>query len=89
LYLYGNNELDNTALRLYYSSFTTPGTDYDIDLNTFAKTQLKQTKILGDFDSNNYASERISITARDGKKVPVSIVYRKDKFNKDGTNSLY
>ena len=44
---------------------------------------------MGDFDSNNYASERIFVKARDGKKVPVSIVYRKDKFKKDGTNPLY
>ncbi len=89
LQLYGNNELDNPALRLYYASFTTPGTHYDVDLNSFNKTELKQTKVLGDFDSKNYASERIFIKARDGKKVPVSIVYRKDKFKKDGTNPLY
>jgi len=89
LHLYGNNELDNPALRLYYASFTTPGTHYDVDLNSFNKTELKQTKVLGDFDSKNYASERIFVKARDGKKVPVSIVYRKDKFKKDGTNPLY
>ncbi|WP_019030001.1 S9 family peptidase [Colwellia piezophila] len=89
LELYGNNELNNKALRLYYASFTTPGTHYDVDLNTFAKKQLKQTKVLGDFDSNNYASERIFVEARDGKKIPVSLVYRKDTFKKDGTNPLY
>lgn len=89
LSLYGNNEQDNKALRLYYASFTTPGTHYDVDLNSFNKTQLKQTKVLGDFDSKNYASERIFVKARDGKKVPVSLVYRKDKFKKDGTNPLY
>jgi len=89
LHLYGNYELDNTSLRVYYSSFTTPGTDYDIDLTNFNKTQLKQTKILGDFDAKNYRSERIFITAKDGEKIPVSLVYRKDKFKKDGTNSLY
>ena len=89
LNLYGNNELDNKALRLYYSSFTTPGTHYDIDLSTFDKTQLKQTKVLGDFDSKNYVSERIFVKARDGKQVPVSLVYRKDKFKKDGSNPLY
>ncbi|MBU2870375.1 S9 family peptidase [Colwellia sp. E2M01] len=87
--LYGNNELDNTALRLHYDSFTTPGTDFDIDLITFEKTQLKQTKVLGDFNSKNYLSERIFVTARDGKQVPVSLVYRKDLFKKDGTNPLY
>jgi oligopeptidase B len=89
LNLYGNNELDNPALRLYYTSFTTPGTHYDIDLKSFNKDQLKQTKVLGGFDSKNYASERIFIQARDGKKVPVSIVYHKDKFKKDGTNPLF
>ena len=89
LQFYGNNELDNAALRVYYSSFTTPGTSYDINLNDFNKTQLKQVKVLGDFDANNYASERIAITAQDGKKIPVSLVYRKDKFKKDGTNPLY
>ena len=89
LSLYGNNELKSNKLRLYYASFTTPGTHYDVDLNTLDKTQLKQSKVLGDFDSNNYASERIFVTARDGKKVPVSLVYRKDTFKKDGTNPLY
>jgi len=89
LHMYGNDEINNKALRIYYSSFTTPGTDYDIDLSTLAKTTLKQDQVLGDFDSKNYASERIFIKARDGKKVPVSIVYRKDKFKKDGTNPLY
>jgi oligopeptidase B len=89
LNLYGNIELNTPALRLYYSSFTTPGTHYDIDLNDFNKQVLKQTKVLGDFDSENYASERIFVKARDGKQVPVSLVYRKDKFKKDGTNPLY
>jgi len=87
--LYGNYEPDNKALRLYYASFTTPGTHYDIDLTSFNKTLLKQTKVLGDFDSSNYTSERIFVTARDGKQIPVSLVYRKDNFKKDGTNPLY
>ena len=42
--LYGNNDINNKTLRLYYTSFTTPGTHYDIDLATTDKTQLKQTK---------------------------------------------
>jgi len=89
LHMYGNDEIESKALRIYYTSFTTPGADYDIDLTTLVKTTLKQDVVLGDFDSNNYASERIFVKARDGKKVPVSIVYRKDKFKKDGTNPLY
>ena len=86
--LYGNNNLDSDQIRLYYSSMTTPGSHFDYALNGEAKTLLKQTKVLGDFNPDNYQSERLMITARDGKKVPVSVVYRKDKFKKDGTNPL-
>ncbi len=88
-YLYGNNELDNSALRIYYSSLTTPATHYDFDLASGDAKALKQQKVLGDFNPDNYASERLFIKARDGMKVPVSLVYRKSLFNKDGSNPLY
>jgi oligopeptidase B len=88
-YLYGNNELDNSALRIYYSSLTTPETHYDFDLATGRAKTLKQQKVLGAFNPDNYASERFFIEARDGMKVPVSLVYRKDLFEKDGSNPLY
>ena len=87
--MYGNSELDNPSLRVYYTSLTTPGTHYDIDLVNGEKNQLKQQEVLGDFNADNYASERIFIKARDGVEVPVSLVYRKDKFKQDGTNPLY
>jgi oligopeptidase B len=86
--LYGNNELDTDSIRLYYSSMTTPGSHYNYSLENDNKEILKQTKVLGEFNAENYQSERLMITARDGKKVPVSLVYRKDKFKKDGTNPL-
>ena len=50
---------------------------------------MKQTPVLGDFEADNYQSERIMVTARDGQQVPVSLVYRKDLFKKDGTNPIY
>lgn len=87
--MYGNNELDNTAVRLYYTSMTTPSSVFEYALANGDKTVLKEQKVLGDFNADNYASERIMVTARDGKQVPVSLVYRKDKFKKDGTNPLY
>lgn len=89
LYFYGNKEADNPELRLYYTSMTTPGSHYDVDLNSLDKTLLKQQPVLGDFKPENYASERLFVTARDGAEVPVTLVYRKDKFEKDGTNPLY
>ena len=89
LYLYGNNQLDNPALRVYYTSMTTPATHYDFDLTSGQTVTLKQQQVLGDFSPENYGSERIFVKARDGKQVPVSLDYRKDKFKKDGTNPLY
>lgn len=88
-YLSGNEELDNPNVRIYYSSLTTPGTFYDFDLSNGKSTLLKQTPVLGDFNADNYQSERIMVQARDGKQVPVSLVYRKDMFKKDGTNPIY
>ncbi|ASM51544.1 oligopeptidase B [Pseudoalteromonas espejiana DSM 9414] len=84
-----NPEPEAQAVRIYYSSLTTPGSLYDVDLTTGKKTLLKQQQVLGGFDSELYASERLMITARDGVKVPVSLVYKKESFKKDGTNPLF
>ncbi|WP_318476070.1 S9 family peptidase [Photobacterium leiognathi] len=88
-FFYGNKELNTNKLRLYYSSMTTPASHYDINLDNSEFTLLKQAEVLGDFNADNYQSERLMIPARDGKLVPVSLVYRKDLFKKDGTNPLY
>lgn len=73
-----NPEFDTDVLRYGFTSLTTPNSTFDINLNTREKTLLKQQKVVGDFDSNNYRSERILVPVRDGVKVPVSIVYHKD-----------
>ncbi|WP_419238561.1 S9 family peptidase [Photobacterium leiognathi subsp. mandapamensis] len=88
-FFYGNKELNTNKLRLYYSSMTTPASHFDINLDNSEFTLLKQAEVLGDFNADNYQSERLMINARDGKQVPVSLVYRKDLFKKDGTNPLY
>lgn len=83
------NQLSD-KLRIYYSSPTTPESVYEYDLSQpMDRRLLKQEKVLGDFDSERYQAERLFITARDGVSVPVTLVYRKDKFAKDGTNPLY
>ncbi|WP_404341850.1 S9 family peptidase [Pseudoalteromonas mariniglutinosa] len=83
-----NPEPDVSHARIYYSSLTTPGSLYQVDLTNGNKTLLKQQQVLGDFSAENYTSERLMVTARDGEKVPVSLVYRTDLFNKDGCNPL-
>ena len=62
---------------------------YDYDVATGISTLLKQQEVPGVFDAGNYASERLWVEAEDGVKVPVSLVYRRDRFAKDGTNPLY
>ena len=84
-----NPEYETNVLRFSYQSMTTPKSVYDYDLNNRTRELLKTTDVLGGFDPNNYQSERAFATASDGVKVPVAIVYRKDKFKKDGTNPLY
>ena len=84
-----NLELDTSVIRLGYSSMTTPVSIYDYDLVSKKITLLKQEEVLGEFHPQDYASERIFIKARDGKEVPVTIVYKKDKFKQDGTNPIY
>ncbi len=83
-----NPEYDVTKLRLSYESMVTPDTIYDYDLADGKLTTLKVQEIPSGYDASQYATERLEIAARDGVKVPVSLVYRKD-FRKDGSGPLY
>lgn len=73
------------SIRYYFTSLATPGSEYLYNLKTGEKNLLKQQKIGGDFDASLYETKRIWSTSRDDVKVPLSIVYRKEKFKKDGT----
>ena len=85
---YGNPEFNTDTVRFYYSSLTTPGSTYDYNMKTRERSLKKQQEVLGgNFSADNYVSERIMAEARDGKQIPVSIVYRKG-FKKDGKNPL-
>ncbi len=83
-----NPEQNTDWLRYTYTSLTTPASVYRLNMKTGEKQLLKQTEVLGGFDKNNYATERVWATAADGVKVPVSLLYRK-AFKRDGTAPLY
>jgi len=89
VYLENNPEYSAEFVRVGYSSLTTPHTIYDIQLNTFERTVIKQTVVLGNFKSENYTSERVWAQSEDGTKVPISLVYRSDTFKKNGGNPLF
>ncbi len=82
-----NMDFDTEILRLGYQSMTTPPTTYDYNMVSKEFDQLKQQEVLGGFDAENYQSERVWATARDGAQVPMSIVYRKG-FERDGSQPL-
>ncbi len=88
LYTSRNYDFDTDLIRYSYSSMTTPDSEFEFNMKTKKRKLLKQEKVLGGFNSSNYKTERLFATVRDGVKVPISLVYRKDKFKK-GKNPLY
>ena len=77
--LSNNPEYDMKKLRLAYQSMVTPSTVYDYDVKTGKLATLKTQEIPSGYDPKLYVSERLTITARDGTQVPVSVVMRKDR----------
>jgi len=84
----GNPEFAPDAYRLGYTSMVTPTTTYDYHPESAALEVLKVQEIPSGYDASQYATERLTIEARDGAKVPVSIVYRKG-FDKNGEGKLF
>jgi oligopeptidase B len=83
-----NAEQDTDTLRYSYTSLTTPDSIFEVDMRTGARTLLKRQTVLGGFDRENYVTQRVWALARDGRRIPVSLVYRKG-FKRDGTAPLY
>ena len=82
-----NNSINSDVFRFQYSSLTTPDSTYEYDMNTGTKKLLKQEEVGGGFDPANYRTERHYARARDGVRVPISLVYRKG-LQKNGDNPL-
>jgi oligopeptidase B len=72
-----NPEFNTTTVRFSYQSMVTPQSIYDYDLNSRERKMLKRQAVLGGYDPAQYEARRIWAEARDGTKVPVSLVYRK------------
>ena len=77
----------NTSVRVVYTSMVTPRTTIDVDLATGARTVRKIQPVLG-YDASKYASVRVWAPSRDGKRIPVSISWRRDAYAQDGAHPL-
>jgi oligopeptidase B len=84
-----NKDFETTVYRYAYQSLVRPPSVFEYDMRTGASTLLKEHQVPGGFEASLYASERLWFAAKDGTQVPVSLVYRRDKFEKDGLSPLY
>lgn len=83
----GNSSYDAPNMRYAYSSYTRLGQLREIDPLTGKDILLREGKILGDFSSEDYEERRIWVMARDGERIPVSLVWRPDAVN--NANALF
>lgn len=86
-YVSANPEMDSKQLRYSYTSLTTPNSTFDYNMDSKEKQLKKQQEVLGGYDPKNYVTERLFATAKDGTKVPISLVYKKG-FEKNGKQPL-
>lgn len=82
-----NPEYNTSTVRYGYTSLTTPSSIYDYDMVSREKELLKQREVVGGYNSEDYQAERLYATAKDGTKVPVSLVYKKG-FERNGKAPL-
>ncbi len=86
-YTLTNMSFDTNVLRVGFTSMKTPFSTLDYNMDTRESTLLKQTEVVGGYQADDYETERLFATARDGKKIPISIVYKKG-FKKNGKSNL-
>ncbi|WP_026952311.1 S9 family peptidase [Algoriphagus mannitolivorans] len=83
-----NPEFETEMLRFGYNSLVTPSSTFDYHMVSKEKVLLKQQEVVGGHDPSAYHSERIWAKAKDGVLVPISLVYKKSLFEKNGENPL-
>jgi oligopeptidase B len=82
------DDFDTDSIRYNFTSLVTPAATYLYNLRTKEKKLLKQQNVGTTYNPEQYETKRLWAIGRDGTKIPVSIVYRKDKFKQDGGNPL-
>ncbi|MCI3935650.1 S9 family peptidase [Chryseobacterium aahli] len=87
VYPSGNPEYNTDNFRFGYTSLVTPSSQFEQDLKTGKRSLLKEQEVLGGYNKANYTTERLFATAKDGTKIPISIVYKKG-YKKDGNSPL-
>jgi oligopeptidase B len=85
-----NPEYNSNTFRFEYTSLTTPLSTFDYNVISKDKKLMKQQTVLGGYNSTDYVTERLYATAKDGTKIPISLVYKKGfKKNEKAPLLLY
>jgi len=79
---------DLDSIRISYTSLTTPRSDFLFNLRTGERQRMKQEKVGGGFVDTLYQTHRLWATGPDSVRVPISVVYRTDRFRHDGSNPM-
>ncbi|MCF0050830.1 S9 family peptidase [Dyadobacter sp. LJ53] len=87
-YASSNPEYDSKNLRYVYTSLTTPNSVYDYNMETKGKELKKRQEVIGGYNPEEYVTERLYAEARDGVKVPISLVYKKGTEKSEKTPLL-
>ena len=82
-----NPEYNSKMLRFVYTSMTTPLSTYDYNMETKERKLMKRQEVVGGYNPDEYTTERVFATAKDGTKVPIALVY-KNTTKRDGTAPL-
>lgn len=87
-YISINPEFNTNLLRYGYTSLTTPNSTFDYNMETRKKTLLKEQEVVGGYNKEEYETKRLYAEARDGVKVPISLVYKKSLRKPEGNPTL-
>uniref|UniRef100_A0A0E0HVY0 Prolyl endopeptidase n=1 Tax=Oryza nivara TaxID=4536 RepID=A0A0E0HVY0_ORYNI len=82
------SQFGSSVVRFHYSSMRTPPSVFDYDMDSGVSVLKKIDTVLGGFDASNYVTERKWAAASDGTQIPMTILYRKDRVNLDGSDPM-
>ncbi|MET0590457.1 MAG: S9 family peptidase [Naasia sp.] len=80
-----NPEWSQPTLRLHFGSFVTPATVFDYVVADDRLRLLKRQSVLGGYDPTDYEQRRVWATASDGARIPISMVGRREAFDRPST----
>ncbi len=89
LYVQNSLEFDSDKIRLRYEALNRPAQVRQLELASGAQQVLKETPVLGEFNADDYVSQRLWATSADGTQVPISLVVKRDQLGQPTPLYLY